>query len=124
MFCDRIQQLLGADRQDPPFVAMLANGTSGNINNIDFSKKAEKRDPYEKMREVADRVARAAHKAYQTIVWKDSAPLAGKLESLEVGVRHPTAGPTRPGEGGPRAEAEDRTSRRRWSGSTPSGRSG
>jgi len=91
VFCDRIQQLLGGDRQDPPFVAMLANGTSGNINNIDFSKKAEKRAPYEKMREVADRVARAAHTAYQAIVWKDSAPLAGKLGYLEVGVRHPTA---------------------------------
>jgi hypothetical protein len=90
VFCDRLQQLLGADRQDPPFVAMLSNGTSGNINNIDFTKPAEKRAPYEKMREVADRVATAAHKAYQTIAWKDTVPLAARLETLEVGVRHPT----------------------------------
>lgn len=90
LFCDRLQQLLGADRQDPPFVAMLSNGTSGNINNIDFSRKGERYEPYGKMKEVADRVAEAAHKAYKTIVWKDSAPLAAKLEELEVGVRHPT----------------------------------
>lgn len=90
IFCDRIQQLLGADRQDPPFVAMLANGTSGNINNIDFSKPGEKHAPYEKMKTVADRVAQAALKAYQAIAWKDWAPLAGRLEDLEVGVRHPT----------------------------------
>ncbi|MBA4063616.1 MAG: hypothetical protein C0501_07870 [Isosphaera sp.] len=90
LFCDRLQQLLGADRQDPPFVAMLANGTSGNINNIDFTKKGERSEPYQKMREVADRVAEAAHKAYRTIAWKDAAPLAAKLDELEVGVRHPT----------------------------------
>lgn len=90
LFCDRLRQLLGADRLDPPFVAMLANGTSGNINNIDFTKKAERREPYEKMREVADRVAEAAHKAYQTIRWQPAVPLAGKLETLEIALRHPT----------------------------------
>jgi neutral ceramidase len=90
MFADRLQQLLGADRQDPPFVAIMSNGTSGNINNIDFTKPAEKRAPYEKMREVADRVATAAHGAYGKIQWRDTVPLAAKLEMLEVGVRHPT----------------------------------
>ena len=29
MFADRVQELLKADRQDPPFVSMLSNGTSG-----------------------------------------------------------------------------------------------
>jgi hypothetical protein len=90
LFADRLQQLLGADRQDPPFVAMMSNGTSGNINNIDFTRPAERRAPYEKMREVADRVATAAHTAYGKIQWRDSVPLNAKLEMLEVGVRHPT----------------------------------
>jgi neutral ceramidase len=90
LFADRLQQLLGADRQEPPFVAIMSNGTSGNINNIDFSKPAGKHAPYEKMREVADRVATAAHGAYQKIQWRDNVPLAAKLELLEVGVRHPT----------------------------------
>jgi neutral ceramidase len=90
MFCDRMQQLLNADRSEPPFVAMLANGTSGNINNIDFAKPAEKHAPYEKMREVADRVAEAAHKAYATIQWNDWVPLKAQLETLDVGFRHPT----------------------------------
>jgi hypothetical protein len=91
LFSDRIQQLLGADRQDPPFVAMLANGTSGNINNNDYSKKPEKKyAPYEKMREVADHVAQAALAAYQKIQWKDTVPLGARLEKLEIGIRHPT----------------------------------
>ncbi|MFO0871907.1 MAG: hypothetical protein U0935_23525 [Pirellulales bacterium] len=90
-FADRLQQLLGADRQSPPFVAMMSNGTSGNINNIDFTKPGEPRAPYEKMAEVADHVAQAAHRAYQTITWHDQVKLGGRLEKLTVGVRHPTA---------------------------------
>lgn len=90
MFCDRMQQLLGADRQSPPFVPMLANGTSGNINNIDFSKPPEKTAPYEKMRQVANRVAETTHAAYQKIEWRDSAVLAGKLETMELALRRPT----------------------------------
>ena len=35
-FADRIQQLLQADQSDPPFVGILSNGTSGDINSINF----------------------------------------------------------------------------------------
>jgi neutral ceramidase len=92
VFCDRIQQLLGADRQDPPFVAMLSNGTSGDINNIDFSKAGEKSapPPYQKMRQVADEIAREALKAYKKIKFHDWVPLGGQLQLVEIGVRHPT----------------------------------
>ena len=41
VFADRIGQLLGADRLDPPFVGIMSNGTSGDVNNIDFRQKAE-----------------------------------------------------------------------------------
>ncbi|MFN7140341.1 MAG: hypothetical protein ACK4UN_13475 [Limisphaerales bacterium] len=91
VFCDRIQELLGADRQSPPFVAMLSNGTSGDINNIDFTKPAEKRPPYEKMRIVAHGVADAALKAYRTIEFRDWVPLGGQLQWLEIGTRRPTS---------------------------------
>jgi hypothetical protein len=40
-FSDRIQQLLGADRQDPAFIGILCNGTSGDINNINPKVKRE-----------------------------------------------------------------------------------
>jgi len=92
LFADRMMQLLNAERQDPPFVAMLANGTSGDINNNDYSRKPTKKyEPYEKMREVAGHVAETAHKAYQTIQWKDTAPLAARLERIEVAIRRPPA---------------------------------
>lgn len=92
VFCDRLQQLLGADRQNPPFVAMLSNGTSGDINNIDFSKPEKKTTaPYEKMRVVADDLARTTLKSYKKIKFHDWVPLAGQLQLVEVGVRHPTS---------------------------------
>jgi len=91
VYSDRIQQLLGADRQDPPFVAMMSNGTSGNINNIDFTKPGEKLPPYARMKEVANDVAQAVYAAYQTIPWHDGAPLASAFEEIDLGFRHPTA---------------------------------
>ena len=90
MFSDRIQQLLGADRQEPPFVAMMSNGTSGNINNIDFSKPGEKVPPYARMREVANDVAQAVHAAYQTIQWHDSVTLGAAFEDIDLQFRRPT----------------------------------
>ncbi|MBM3859280.1 MAG: hypothetical protein FJ395_06480 [Verrucomicrobia bacterium] len=35
MFCDRMQQLLGADRQDPPFVVSLAHGYFGYLPTVE-----------------------------------------------------------------------------------------
>ena len=54
IFADRTAELIQADRQSPPFVAMMSNGTSGDINNIDFTKKSERLPRYQKMREVAE----------------------------------------------------------------------
>ena len=90
LFCDRLQQLLGADRRRPPFVAMLANGTSGNINNIDFSQPGVKEAPYTKMKLVADDVAAAAFKALQGIQYHDWVPLKGELRELDLARRRVT----------------------------------
>jgi hypothetical protein len=90
LFCDRLQQLLGADRRRPPFVAMLANGTSGNINNIDFSQPGVKEAPYTKMKLVADDVAAAAFKALQGIQYHDWVPLNGELRELDLARRRVT----------------------------------
>jgi neutral ceramidase len=90
MFADRIQQLLGADRLDPPFVGAMSNGTSGNINNVNYAVPREKRKPYEKMRQVADECAQAVLEQYKGLVWHDWAPLGMRQCELELGVRKPT----------------------------------
>lgn len=90
-YCDRLQQLLGADRQDPPFVAMLSNGTSGNINNNDYSKPAEKSaGRYSKIRQVADDVAQATVAAMKGMKYHSWVPLDSRFGTLKLEARRPT----------------------------------
>ena len=90
VFADRIQQLLSADRLDPPFVGAMSNGTSGNINNIDYSKPRQRREPYQQIRLVADQCAQAVFEQYPKLTWHDSVPLAMRQRELELAVRKPT----------------------------------
>jgi len=91
VFVDRMQEILGADRLDPPFVGILSNGTSGDINNINWLKKTEKRWlPYEKMKKVATLVAQAVHRAGQQIEFHDWVELDARQKELDLVVRKPT----------------------------------
>ena len=91
VFADRIQELLKADRQDPPFVGIMSNGTSGDVNNINFRGPAEKHEPYAKMRIVANDVAREVLRVYQTIQHKDWVPLGAAQSELNLKVRRPSS---------------------------------
>jgi hypothetical protein len=90
-FAEPIQQLLGPEQVDPRFLAIMSNGTSGDINNVNFRGPAPgKRDEYEQIKVVADSVARAAHAAYQKIEHRDWVALKMVEEEIELGVRLPT----------------------------------
>jgi neutral ceramidase len=89
VFADRIRELLGAERLDPPFVGILSNGTSGNINNVDFRHKRESQAPFAQMRRVADDVAQEALRVYKTIKHQAWVPLDARQAELELGVRRP-----------------------------------
>jgi hypothetical protein len=91
-FAERIAQLLGADKGDPPFVGILSNGTSGDVNNVNFAAGAPGRQAeYERIRVVADSVARTAFAAYRKIEHRDRVPLAMAEKEIELGVRKPSA---------------------------------
>lgn len=92
MFADRVQELLKADRQEKPFVGIMSNGTSGDINNIRWAGPAEPgRGPYEKMRSVAHKVAAEAVRVQQSLQYRDWVPLSVAQAELQLGVRKPTA---------------------------------
>ncbi len=91
VFADRIQKLLEADRQDPPFVGIMSNGTSGDINNVNFREPSPSKAPFEKMREVAFEVADAVFEAHQSIEFQDLARLGAAWRELPLAVRKPTA---------------------------------
>ncbi len=90
MFADRMSELLGADRVEPPFVAMMSNGTSADINNINWRHGQPKQPPYGQMRRVAHDVADAAYQAYRGIEYKSWVPLGVAQTEIELGVRKPS----------------------------------
>ena len=70
---------------------MLSNGTSGDVNNIDFRQKNPKRyERYEKMQEVANKVADRVYEAHGKIQFRNSARLAAELQPLTLKVRKPS----------------------------------
>ena len=91
-FADRLQALLQADRQDPPFVGIMANGTSGDVNGIDSSQPPRgPLPPYVRIKQVADRVADEVLRVYRQIEHQAWVPLAMEESELQLAVRRPTA---------------------------------
>jgi len=101
IFADRVGELLGADRhQDPPFVGIMANGTSGDVNNLErYSDEEQARrgllsrrryEPFEKAREVAHLCADRVIEAHEALEWHDHAELASVERTLTFERRHPT----------------------------------
>lgn len=89
VFADMIQEHLQADGQHPPFVAMMSNGTSGDVNNINFKGPSVRHPPYGKMKVVAEDVVREILKSYQDIGYRDWVKLGARQELLTLKVRKP-----------------------------------
>ena len=90
-FAKFIEEKLGATDQSPPFVGILSNGTSGDVNNINFSEQSTRKyKSYEKMQEVAGKVASRVFEAHQQIKFHDWVPLDAKQVSLTLKTRQPT----------------------------------
>lgn len=88
VFADLVGQKLKAGKG---FVGALSNGTSGDVNNINFREPAPKRQPGERSREVADAVAVAAAKSLDKAEYGSRVPLRAATKEIELGVRKPTA---------------------------------
>ena len=91
VFADRIQELLKADRQEPPFVGIMSNGTSGDVNNINFGAPATKKAPYAQMKLVAEDVAMEVFRVYNSLEYHNWVPLRAAEEELTLQVRKPSA---------------------------------
>lgn len=92
IFCDELTRLVQADRQDPPNVPMLANGTSGDINNINFVKPRPGGKPrYTQINYVARDVAAKVHAAMADLKFKSQVTLDSRYREPEVLSRKPTS---------------------------------
>ncbi len=89
VFAREIGRLLKADTGNPPFVGIMSNGTSGDINNINFQAPSAQRQHYEQINRVASIAAGAVYKAYQTVEFQDWAKLDARMSELTLDVRKP-----------------------------------
>ena len=86
-FSSRIEELLGAEKQDPAFVGILSNGTSGDVNNVDFRNKRTPRAPYEAMRIVANEVAAEVQRALGAVKYRSDLTLDARAVELPMASR-------------------------------------
>lgn len=90
MFANRMQQLVKADNQHPPFVAILSNGTSGDINNVNFGGGQPASSAlYSKMGLVADKVAAEAFTVLTGMKYHDWVSLGSRQKEISLRVRRP-----------------------------------
>ncbi len=84
VYCEALKKLQASGGDYPPFVAMMANGTSGDANNINFRNPQPSKKPYEQMRYVAEDVATKVNGALAKLTWQNSATLAARYRELNV----------------------------------------
>lgn len=86
-FARIVQDRLGAGDE---FVGILSNGTSGNINNIDFANRRVRKEPFEQVRHVASKLADKVMAAYEGISHESTLHLDMAQSELSLARRKPT----------------------------------
>lgn len=92
VFANRVQQLLSDPDQDPPFVGMLSNGASADINNNDYANygKQPRYAKYEKMRLIADDLAKEIVRVREAIEHCDWVKLGAAQSEMTLNHRRPS----------------------------------
>lgn len=77
----------------PAFVGIMSNGTSGNINNVNFgaASRIRTKAPGEQIRVVSESVGEAALRAWNKLMWRADVTLAAAETDIQLGVRKATA---------------------------------
>lgn len=87
VFGEKLGALLKAQNQSKPFVGILSNGTSGDVNTINFAGGQPSFDAYKKIDKVADDLAKAVYQAYKNVSFQDKMHLSAIQSELSLDVR-------------------------------------
>lgn len=90
IYCERLKELALADGAGKGFVALMANGTSGDINNINFRNPRPRQPAYAQMEYVANDVAAKVHATLPGLKWQRDAKLVAKYREPVLKWRKPT----------------------------------
>ncbi|QDV27991.1 hypothetical protein [Aureliella helgolandensis] len=91
VFAEHLGGLLETETQYPPFVGILSNGTSGDVNNINFRDRSARYAPFEKMALVGQLIARRVHESLGEVQYQDWVKLGAQQSELTLKVRKPDA---------------------------------
>ncbi|MCA9134299.1 MAG: hypothetical protein KDA45_14120, partial [Planctomycetales bacterium] len=91
VFARHLEILLEARDQYPPFVGILANGTSGDVNNINFTDRGPRLEPFVKMEQVGQLIATRVAESMKAIEYHDWVQLGAESSELELASRRPDA---------------------------------
>ena len=83
-YCEALKRLQNTPAADPPFVALMANGTSGDVNNINFVQPRGRKAPYEQMTYVAEDIAAKVNAAISDLTWVAQAELSAEYHELDL----------------------------------------
>ena len=89
-FARQIKRLIRGRDLEPAFVGIMSNGTSGDVNNVNFFEPPVRRAPFEQIRIVAADLAGSAFHAYKRIEYENWVPLLAEEIQIELGVRLPS----------------------------------
>ncbi|HWL08961.1 MAG TPA: neutral/alkaline non-lysosomal ceramidase N-terminal domain-containing protein [Planctomicrobium sp.] len=90
VFSKRMLELANRNDLDPPFVPIMANGTSGDINNINFREPRGRKAPYEQMKNVAYDVAEKVDQAIKGLKYRSDITLAAAYKDADIKFRQPS----------------------------------
>ncbi|HWA99530.1 MAG TPA: neutral/alkaline non-lysosomal ceramidase N-terminal domain-containing protein [Pirellulales bacterium] len=89
MFAGRLGELLAPDSPDVPFVGMMSNGASGDVNGVNRLGAPGQRPAADKMAHVANDLASAAARLCREMPYQDSITIDVATRDLQLGIRQP-----------------------------------
>lgn len=90
VFAEQLTKRIAAEHEAPGFVAILSNGTSGDVNNINFRDRGKPLPEFEKMRQVGDLIANHVHQGMSRLQYREQVIIDAQSAELELAVRKPT----------------------------------
>lgn len=86
-FAEQMERLVGARDSGPPFVAIMSQGTSGDLHWMDYSRPRREMNPAS----YAEAMAKIAHQAYRGIEYRGRASISMAETTLRLTRRVPDA---------------------------------
>lgn len=91
VFSEHVKKLLARPRQTPEFVGLMSNGTSGDVNAINFRGERQRFPAYVRMQQIGTGIATNAVAVYQGLSFRREAEIKVAFRELSLGVRKPDA---------------------------------